>query len=151
MTKKETPFVWTEEYERSFQKLKRKLTTAPILALPEDGAEFDVFAYASYNVTEAILMQKGKVIAYALRQLKDFERKYLTLDLELAVVVFVLKIWRHYLYRVKCNVYTNHKSLKYFFTQKELNMRQRWWLELDKDYNHEIRYHPRMTNMIVDV
>ena len=80
-------------------------------------------------------MQHGKVIAYASRQLRPHERNYPTHDLELATVVFALKIWRHYLYGVTCEIFTDHKSLKYLFTQKELNMRQRRWLELIKDYN----------------
>ena len=85
-------------------------------------------------------MQDRKVIAYASRQLKQYEVNYPTNDLELAVIVFALKIWRHYLYAVKVRIYTNHKSLKYIFTQRELNMRQRRWLELIKDYDLEIQY-----------
>ena len=89
-----------------------------------------------------MLIQNGKVIAYASRQLRPHEKNYPTHDLELAAVDFALKIWRYYLYGAKCEVYTDHKSLKYFFTQKELNMRQRRWLELIKDYDLEIQYHP---------
>ncbi|KAL5574889.1 hypothetical protein UlMin_016588 [Ulmus minor] len=81
---------------------------------------------------------------------KDYERNYPTHDLELAAVVFALKIWRHYLYGVRCEIYTDHKSLKYFFTQKELNMRQRRWLELVKDYDCEILYHPGKANKVAD-
>jgi hypothetical protein len=95
-------------------------------------------------------MQSGRVIAYASRQLKDHEQCYPTHDLELATVVHDLKIWRHYLIRNKCDIYTNHKSLKYFFTQEDLNMRQRRWLELIKDYNLEIHYHPGKANVVVD-
>ena len=97
-----------------------------------------------------MLMQHGKVIAYASRQLKNYEKNYPTHDLELAAVVFALKIWRHYLYRERCEIYTNHKSLKYFFTQKELNMRQRMWLELIKDYDCSINYHPGKANVVAD-
>ena len=82
-----------------------------------------------------VLMQNGNVIAYASHQLKSYKQNYLTHDLELAAVVFARKIWRHYLYGKRCKIYTDHKSLKYFFTQKELNMRQRRWLELIKDYD----------------
>ena len=96
------------------------------------------------------ISQRGKVIAYASRQLKDYETRYPTHDLELAAVVFALKIWRHYLYGVKCNIYTDHKSLKYFFTQKDLNMRQRRWLELVKDYECDIKYQPGKANMVAD-
>lgn len=95
-------------------------------------------------------MQKGKVIAYASRQLKQYEQNYPTHDLELAAVVHALKIWRHYLYGNKCDIYTDHKSLKYFFTQKELNMRQRRWLELVKDYDCTIHYHPGKANVVAD-
>ncbi|GJV03578.1 putative reverse transcriptase domain-containing protein [Tanacetum coccineum] len=87
-------------------------------------------------------MQRDKVIAYASRQLKIHEKNYTTHDLELGVVVFALKMWRHYLYGTKCIVFTNHKSLQHILDQKELNMRQRRWLELLSDYDCEIRYHP---------
>nr|GFB95815.1 retrotransposon protein, putative, Ty3-gypsy subclass [Tanacetum cinerariifolium] len=92
----------------------------------------------------------GKVIAYASRQLKPYEVNYPTHDLELAVVVFALKIWRHYLYGESCDVFTDHKSLKYIFTQRELNMRQRRWLELLKDYDTNIQYHPGKANVVAD-
>ena len=90
------------------------------------------------------------MIAYASRQLKIHEKNYPTHDLELAAVVFALKIWRHYLYGARCQIYTDHKSLKYIFTQKELNMRQRRWLELVKDYDCEILYHLGKANRVAD-
>ena len=96
-------------------------------------------------------MQHGNVIAYASRQLKPHEQKYPTHDMELAAIVFALKIWRHYLYGEKCEIYTDHKSLKYIFTQKELNMRQRRWLELIKDYDCSINYHVGKANVVADV
>ena len=111
---------------------------------------FVIFSDASYKGLGCVLMQNGRAIAYVSRQLRPHEKNYPTHDLELAAVVFALKIWRHYLYGAKCEVYTDHKSLKYFFTQKELNMRQRRWLELIKDYDLEIQYHPRKANTIVD-
>ena len=95
-------------------------------------------------------MQHGKVIAYASRQLKEYELRYPTHNLELAAIVFALKIWRHYLYGEKCEIYTDHKSLKYIFTQKELNMRHRRWLELIKDYDCTINYHPWKANVVTD-
>ncbi|KAD6119183.1 hypothetical protein E3N88_10454 [Mikania micrantha] len=95
-------------------------------------------------------MQHGKVIAYGSRQLKPYEVNYPTHDLELAAVVFALKIWRHYLYGETCDIFTDHKSLKYIFTQKELNMRQRRWLELLKDYDANIQYHPGKANVVAD-
>ena len=95
-------------------------------------------------------MQHHRVIAYVSRKLKYYEKNYPMHDLELAAVVFALKIWRHYLYGVHCEIYTDHKSLKYFFMQKELNMRQRRWLELVKDYDCEILYHPGKANRVAD-
>ena len=95
-------------------------------------------------------MQKGKVIAYASKQLKIYEKNYLTHDLELAAVVFALKLWRHYLYGVHIDVFTDHKSLQNVFTQKELNLRQRRWLELLKDYDMSILYHPNKANVVAD-
>ncbi|KAL0551240.1 hypothetical protein IC582_010326 [Cucumis melo] len=100
--------------------------------------------------TRPSTVSEGKVVAYASRQLKSHEQNYPTHDLELAAVVFALKIWRHYLYGEKIQIFTDHKSLKYFFTQKELNMRQRRWLELVKDYDCEILYHPGKANVVAD-
>ena len=109
-----------------------------------------IYSDASKTGLGAVLMQNGNVVAYASRQLKTHERNYPTHDLELAAVVFALKIWRHYLYGNKCEIYTDHQSLKYIFTQKELNMRQRRWLELVKDYDCEILYHPGKANRVAD-
>nr|GEY61235.1 putative reverse transcriptase domain-containing protein [Tanacetum cinerariifolium] len=95
-------------------------------------------------------MQRGKVIAYASRQLKIHEKNYTTHDLELGAVVFALKTWRHYLYGTKSVIYTDHKSLQHIFDQKELNMRQRRWIELFSDYECEIRYHPGKANVVAD-
>ena len=97
-----------------------------------------------------ILMQDGKVVVYASRQLKPHEQNYLTHDLELTAIVFALKIWQHYLYGEKCRIFTNHKSLKYLLTQKYLNLRQRRWLELFKDYDCIIDYHPGKANVVAD-
>ena len=95
-------------------------------------------------------MQDRKMISYGLRQLKPHEVNYPTHDLELAAVVFALKGWRHFLYGARCELYTDHKSLKYFFTQKELNMRQKRWLELIKDYDLTINYTPGKANVVAD-
>jgi len=95
-------------------------------------------------------MQNGRVVAYASRQLRPNELNYPTHDLELAAIIFALKIWRHYLYGVRCEIYTDHKSLKYIFTQKELNLRQRRWLEPLKDYTLDIKYHPGKANVVAD-
>ena len=112
------------QVERSFQELKKRLTSALILVLPIDDVGFTVYCDASRICLGAVLMQNGRIIAYASQQLKIHEKNYPTHDLELAVVVFALKIWQHYLYWAHCHIFTDHKSLKYIFTQKELNMRQ---------------------------
>ncbi|GJW04706.1 reverse transcriptase domain-containing protein [Tanacetum coccineum] len=123
---------------------------APILALPEGNNEFVVYCDASHQGLRAVLMQRKKVIAYAPRQLKPHEENYTTHDLKLGAVVFALKIWRHYLNGTKCTVFTDHKSLQNILDQKELNMRQRRWLELLADYDCEICYHPRKVNVVAD-
>ncbi|KAI3719110.1 hypothetical protein L6452_20001 [Arctium lappa] len=112
--------------------------------------DFVVYSDASKMGLGCVLMQRGKVIAYASRQLKNQEENYPNHDLELAAVVFALKLWRHYLYGTKCTLFTDHKSLKYIFDQKELNMRQIRWLELLKDYDCELLYHPNKANVVAD-
>ncbi|KAL8108014.1 hypothetical protein AgCh_024440 [Apium graveolens] len=150
LTRKTEKFKWTEKCENSFQELKKRLVTIPVLALPDGKGDFVIYSDASYKGLGCVLMQHGKVIAYASKQLKEYEIRYPTHDLELAAIVFALKIWRHYLYGEKCEIFTDHKSLKYIFTQKELNMRQRRWLELIKDYDCEILYHPGKANVVAD-
>ncbi|GJZ35254.1 putative reverse transcriptase domain-containing protein [Tanacetum coccineum] len=130
-------------------KIEAKLCEAPILALPKGNNDFVVYCDASHQGPGMMLSQK-KVIAYASRQLKPHEENYTTNDLELGAVVFALKIWRHYLYDTKCTMFINHKSLQHILDQKELNMRQRRWLELLADYDCEIRYHPRKANVVAD-
>ncbi|GJV81520.1 hypothetical protein Tco_1517390 [Tanacetum coccineum] len=139
-----------EEQELAFQTLKDKFCNAPVLALPDGPKDFVVYCAASGIGLGCVLMQRGKVIAYASRQLKIHEKNYTTHDLELCVVVFALKIWRHYLYGTKSDIYTDHKSLQHIFSQKELNMRQRRWIELFSDYDCEIHYHPGKANMVAD-
>ncbi|KAI3794916.1 hypothetical protein L1987_37557 [Smallanthus sonchifolius] len=136
--------------DEAFKELKKRLTQAPVLALPEGNEDLVVYSDASGQGLGCVLMQRGRVIAYASRQLKIHEANYRTHDLELAAVVFALKIWRHYLYGAKFTIYSDHKSLKYFFEQKELNMRQRRWLELLKDYDCEIIYHPGKANVVAN-
>ena len=150
LLKKDKKFVWTEACERSFQELKRRLTTAPVLTLPDIQRDFVIYCDASRQGLGCVLMLDGKVVAYASRQLKPHEKNYPTHDLEFAAVVHALKIWRHYLIGNKCEIYTDHKSLKYIFTQPDLNLRQRRWLELVKDYNLEIHYHPRKANVVAN-
>jgi hypothetical protein len=126
------------------------LTTTLVLAQPDIEKSFDVYYDASSIGIGCVLMQEGRVIACASRQLKRHEEHYPTHDLELAVVVHALKIWQHYLLGNTYHIYIDHKSLKYIFTQAELNMRQRRWLELIKDYNHEVHYYPGKANIVAD-
>ncbi|GKB86640.1 putative reverse transcriptase domain-containing protein [Tanacetum coccineum] len=132
-----------EDQESAFQILKQKLCEALILALPEGNDDFVVYCNASHQGLGVVLMQREKVIAYASRQLKPNEQNYTTHDLELGAVVFALKIWRHYLYGIKCIMFTDHKSLQHILDQRR-------WLELLADYDCEIRYHPGMANVIED-
>nr|GEX79943.1 hypothetical protein [Tanacetum cinerariifolium] len=150
LTQKEVKFEWGDKQEAAFQLLKHKLYSVPILALPEGSEDFIVYCDASNKWLGAVLMQREKVISYASRQLKIHKKNYTTHDLELGAVVFDLKIWRHYLYGTKCTVFTDHKSLQHILDQKELNMRQRRWLESLSDYDCDIRYHPGKTNVVVD-
>ncbi|GKA41867.1 putative reverse transcriptase domain-containing protein [Tanacetum coccineum] len=150
LTEKGVKFDWGDKQEAAFQLLKQKLCSAPILALPEGSEDFVVYCDASHKGLGVVLMQREKVISYVSRQLKIHENNYTTHDLELGSVVFFLKLWRHYLYGTKCTVFTDHKSLQHILNQKELNMRQRRWLELLSDYDCEIRYHPGKANVVVD-
>jgi len=150
LLKKVVKFEWTNKCEEAFQELKNRLSSAPILTLLVEGEKYTIHSDASKNGLGCVLMLKDKVIAYASRQLKSYEKSYPTHGLELAAVVFALKIWRHYLYGALCKIYTSHQSLKYIFTQKELHLRQRQWLELLKDYDVEIHYHPEKANLVAD-
>jgi hypothetical protein len=150
LTMKGVLFVWTEDCAASFRTLKERLVSAPILVLPESGKHYTIYTDSSRTSLSCVLMQEGRVIAYASRQLRKHEENYPTHDLELVAVVFALKIWRHYLYRVSCDIFRDHQSLKYIFNQKELNMRQRRWLELIKDYDLNIQYHPCKANVVAD-
>ncbi|TYK20414.1 ty3-gypsy retrotransposon protein [Cucumis melo var. makuwa] len=144
------PSTVSEACEDSFQNLKQNLVIALVLTVPDGSGSFVIYSDTSKKGLGCVLMQQGKVVAYASRQLKSHEQNYPTHDLELAAVVFALKIWRHYLYGENIQIFMDHKSLKYFFTQKELNMRQRKWLELVKDYDCEILYHPSKANVVAD-
>jgi hypothetical protein len=150
LMKKGVAFEWNEDCQKSFEELKVCLTTAPVLTLPKPGEEYVIYSDASHQGLGCVLMQMSKVIAYASRQLRKHELNYPTHDLELAAVVFALKIWRHYLYGETCRIFTDHKSLKYLLTQKELNLRQRRWVELLKDYDCTIDYHPGKANVVAD-
>ncbi|GKE10964.1 putative reverse transcriptase domain-containing protein [Tanacetum coccineum] len=150
LTQKKVKFEWGDKQETMFQLLKQKLCSAPILDLPEGSEDFIVYCDALIKGLGAVLMQREKVIAYASRQLKIHEKNYTTHDLELRAIVFSLKLWRHYLYRTKCTVFMDHKSLQHILNQKELNMRQRRWLELLSYYDCEIRYQPGKANVVAD-
>jgi len=128
LTRKGEKYIWTEECIAAFKQLTERLVTTPILKTPTGTWGMVIYSDASGKGLGCVLMQHDHVIAYASRQLKLHERNYPTHDLELAAIIFALKIWRHYLLGDKVLIYTDHKSLKYIITQKELNMRQRWWL-----------------------
>ena len=117
---------------------------------PDSIKPFDIYCDASGTGLGCVLMQDNRVIAYASRALRNHEKNYPTHDLELAAVIHALKLWRHHLMGTHCNIYTDHKSLKYIFTQADLNMRQRRWLELIKDYDLEVHYHPGKANVVGD-
>ena len=123
LTRKEVKFEWNDLCEKALQELKRRLTSAPILIVPERGQRYIVYCDALKTRLGGVLMQSERVVAYGSRQLKNHEQNYPTHGMELAAIVFALKIWRHYLYGEQFKVYSNHKSLKYIFTQRDLNMR----------------------------
>ncbi|GAU51348.1 hypothetical protein TSUD_412960 [Trifolium subterraneum] len=150
LTRKGAAFVWDELCENSFNLLKQKLTSAPVLVIPDPDKQYVVYCDASNKGLGCVLMQEGAVVAYASRQLKPHEENYPTHDLELAAIIFVLKIWRHHLYGVQFALYSDHKSLRYLFDQKELNMRQRRWMEYLKDFDFELNYHPGKANVVAD-
>jgi hypothetical protein len=150
LLEKGVKFVWSEECDKAFHTLREYLTSAPMLTQPNMSKPFEVFCDASGTGLGCVLMQENRVIAYASRALRPHEKNYPTHDLELAAVVHALKIWRHYLMGNRCNIFTDHKSLKYIFTQSALNMRQRRWLELIKNYDLEVHYHPDKANVVAD-
>ena len=150
LTKKGEKFLWTPECELVFHTLKEKLTKAPVLIISNSGEGYEVYTDASRRGLGCLLMQGGKVIAYGSRQRKTHEQNYPTHDLELAAVIFALKLWRYYLYGEKFQVYSDHKSLKYVFTQKDLNLRQRRCFEYLEDYDFTLNYPPGKENVVAD-
>ncbi|WMV58673.1 hypothetical protein MTR67_052058 [Solanum verrucosum] len=123
LTQKKVKFQWSDDCEKSFAELKTRLTTAHVLTLPEGSDGYMIYCDASSVGLGCVLMQQ---------------------------VVFALKIWKRYLYGVNVDVFTDHKSLQYVFTQKELNLRQRRWLEFLKDYDMSVLNHPGKVNVVVD-
>ena len=150
LTRKEVKFDWDDRCEEAFQELKRRLTSAPILIVLDRGRRYTVYCGASRAGLGCVLIQSGRVVAYGSRQLKNHEQNYPTHDMELAAVVFALKIWRHYLYGEQLEVYSDHKSLKYIFMQQDLNMRQHRWMEFLEDYDFTLHYHPGKANVVAD-
>ncbi|KAL2230621.1 UNVERIFIED_CONTAM: Transposon Tf2-12 polyprotein [Sesamum indicum] len=151
LLRKVVEFQWAEQCQQSFHELKKRLTSNPILVLSSGSGGYIVYTDASKQGLGCVLMQNVKVIAYASRQLRNHELNYPTHDLELAAIVHALKIWRHYLYGEKFQIFADHKSLKYILMQKELNLRQRRWIELLKDYDCTIDFHPGKANMVADI
>ncbi|XP_070042776.1 uncharacterized protein [Nicotiana tomentosiformis] len=150
LTQKGDKLQWTDACEQSFQALKDRLTSAPVLTLSEGTDGYAIYCDASSVGLGCVLMHHGKIVAYASRQLRKHEKNYLTHDLELAVVIHALKMWRHYLYGIHVDIYTDHKSLQYIFKQKELNLRQKRWLELLKYYDVDILYHLGKADVVAD-
>ena len=150
LTQKEVKFEWNDLCERAFQELKRRLTSAPILIVLEKGQRYTMYCNASKDRLGCVLMQSGRVVAYGSRQLRNHERNYTTHDMELTAIVFALKIWHHYLYGEQFKVFSDHKSLKYIFTQQDLNMWQRRWMEYLEDYDFTLHYHPSKANVVAD-
>jgi hypothetical protein len=150
LLKKGTKYVWRKECDEAFQTLKKLLTTSPVLAQPNITKPFDIYCDASGTRLGCVLMQEGRVISYSSWQLRRHEEHYPTHDLELAAMVMALRTWWHYLLGNVVHIYTNHKSLNYIFTQPNLNMRQRRWLELIKDYELEVHYHPGKANVVTN-
>jgi hypothetical protein len=150
LLKKGVKFVWSEECDKPFHTLREHLTSAPVLTQPDMSKPFEVFCDASGTGLGCVLMQENRVFAYASRALRPHEKNYPTHDLELAAAVHALKLWWHYLMGNRYNIFTDHKSLKYIFTQSDLNMRQRIWLVLIKDYDLEVHYHPGKANVVAN-
>jgi hypothetical protein len=150
LLKKGEKFIWNVGHDEAFQTLKKLRTTSPVLAQPNIMKSFDVYCNASDTGLGCVLMQEGCVIAYSSWQLWRHEEHYLAHDLELAVIVHALRTWQHYLLGNVIHIFTDHKCLKYIFTQPNLNMHQRRWLKLIKDYDLEVHYHPRKVNVIAD-
>ena len=136
--------------QESFQALKDKLTSAPVLAPPDTKKDFVIYCDASRQGLGDVLMQERKVIAYASHQLRPHEENYPVHDLELAAVIHALKQWRHYLLGNRCEIFTDHQSLKYLFTQPDLNLRQQRWMEIVADFDMGIFYTPGKANVMAD-
>ena len=143
-------FEWNDSCEKAFQELKRRLTSTPTMIVPKRGQRYTMYCDASEDGLGCVFMQSGRVVAYGSRQLKNHEQSYPTHDMELAAIVFALKVWYHYLYSEQFEVFLDHKSLKYMFTQRDLNMRQCRWMEYLEDYEFTLHYHPSKASVVAD-
>jgi hypothetical protein len=150
LLEKNKDFNWTPECQASFEELKKRLTSAPVLIQPDACKTFDIYCDASRQGLGYVLIQGGRVVSYASHQLRKHEENYPIHDLELAALVHTLKIWMHYLIGHQCEIYSDHKSLKYICTQTDVNLKQQRWLELIKYYDLRINYHPDKANVIAD-
>ena len=150
LNRKEVKFDWDDRCEEAFQELKRRLTLASILIVSDRGQGYTMYCDASRAGLGCVLMQSGRVVAYGSYKLKNHEQNYPTHNIELATVVFALKIWSHYLYGEEFEVYSDHKSLKYIFMQRDLNMRQHRWMEFLEDYDFTLHYHLGKANVVAD-
>ena len=150
LTRKEVKFEWNDQCEKVLQELKRRLTSSPNLIVPKRGKMYTMYCDASKNGMGCVLMQFGRVEAYGSRQLKNHEWNYPTHDIELVAIVFSLKIWRHYLYSEQFKIFSDQKSLKYIFTQLDLNMRKCGWMEYMDNYYFALHYHPGKKNVVAD-
>jgi hypothetical protein len=142
--------VWSKDCEEAFKTLKKLLTMSLVLVQPDIAKSFNAYCDACGTGLGCVLMQEGRVISYSSRQLRCHEENYRTHDLEMVAMVMALSTWRHYLVGNMVHIYTDHKSLKYIFTQLDLDMRQRRWLELIKDYELDVHYHPGKVNVIAN-
>ena len=150
LTQKKVKLEWNDVCERAFQELKMRLTSAPILIVPEGGQRYTMYHDASKNGLGCVLMQSGRVVAYGSRKLKNHEQNYPTHDMDLVAIVFGLKIWCHYLYSEQFEVFSDHKSPKYIVTQRDLNMRNRRLMEYLEDYDFTLRYHSSKANVVAN-
>ena len=150
LLRKKVVFRWSHAQQKAFKELKQALVSAPVLRLPDFTKPFEVTTDASGVAVGAVLSQENYPVAYASRKLKPYEANYATHDLELLAIVFVLKLWWHYLPSGKFTIYSDHKSLKWIFTQSELNNRQRRWLQLIQEYDFDLLYKPGKHNLVAN-
>ena len=150
LLKKGIRIEWNQKLQESFERLKEIVTTAPCLKLPDFSKEFEVVTDASGIALGGVLTQEGRPVSFTSRKLKPYESNYATHDLELLAVIHALKVWRHYLLGRKFKLVTDHKSLKWIFTQPNLNMRQRRWIKILHEFDFDIVYRPGKENVIVD-